>query len=110
MCSSLGRVGPDNILDHRPSADVKEGLLFLNCMFVAFVPSSISRNSSLMRPAAFISIFSAVLITMIDVGITKPGGNSYRVWPKPVPFHSAFLSVTNIIFAYGKFVVLAMCS
>jgi hypothetical protein len=50
---------------------------------------------------AFISIFSAVLVTMIDVGITVPGKNQYDLWPSPVPFHKAFLSVTNIVFAYG---------
>jgi hypothetical protein len=38
---------------------------------------------------------------MIDVGITVPGKNQYNLWPSPVPFHKAFLSVTNIVFAYG---------
>lgn len=43
------------------------------------------------------------MITMIDVGITRPGKNQYDLWPTSVPFHKAFLSVTNIVFAYGKF-------
>jgi hypothetical protein len=42
------------------------------------------------------------MITMIDVGITVPGKNEYNLWPSPVPFHKAFLSVTNIVFAYGE--------
>jgi hypothetical protein len=43
------------------------------------------------------------MITMIDVGITRPGKNQYNLWPSSVAFHKAFLSVTNIVFAYGKF-------
>src|SRR2546423_2822900 len=42
------------------------------------------------------------MITMIDVGITVPGKNQYDLWLSQVPFHKAFLSVTNIVFAYGK--------
>ena len=53
---------------------------------------------------AFISILSAVMITMIAVGIERPGTGktAYTLWPAPVSFASAFLSVTNIVFAYGK--------
>jgi len=51
--------------------------------------------------AAFISIVSAVMITMIAVGVDRPGMNRYNLWPAPVPFSSAFLSVTNIVFAYA---------
>jgi len=51
------------------------------------------------------SIVSAVLLTMIAIGIHNPGGsgpNHYQLWPKPdLSFQKAFLSVTNIIFAYG---------
>ena len=61
------------------------------------------RLDVLTSSVAFISIFSAVLITMIDVGIMVPGKNQYDLWPSSVPFHKAFLSVTNIVFAYGTF-------
>ena len=55
---------------------------------------------------AFISIFSAVVITMIAVGIEVPGKGktAYTLWPAPASFASAFLSVTNIVFAYGKYI------
>jgi hypothetical protein len=48
---------------------------------------------------------------MIAVGIQKPGTgpNHYTLWPRPdhpVVFWKAFLSVTNIVFAYGKFLSL----
>lgn len=39
---------------------------------------------------------------MVDVGVTRPGKNQYDLWPTSVPFHKAFLSVTNIVFAYGR--------
>lgn len=49
---------------------------------------------------AFISIISAVLITMIGVGV-EPTGRGTAVTEK-VAFADAFLSVSNVIFAYGK--------
>ena len=70
-----------------------------HCLWV--VPWNICNSNALTSHLAFISIFSAVMITMIDVGITNPGHGKYNLWPTPVPFYAAFLSVTNIIFAYG---------
>ena len=45
---------------------------------------------------------------MIAVGIQNPGtgSNRYTLWPRlehPAVFWKAFLSVTNIVFAYGKY-------
>lgn len=54
---------------------------------------------------AFLSIFTAVVITMIAVGVKNPGRGAkvYSLWPKEgLTFQEAFLSVTNIVFAYGK--------
>lgn len=69
------------------------------------MPSNAS-NWLLTKCTAFISIFSAVVITMIAVGIEVPGRGkmAYTLWPAPASFASAFLSVTNIVFAYGKYV------
>ncbi|KAK4508203.1 hypothetical protein PRZ48_001941 [Zasmidium cellare] len=56
----------------------------------------------------FISIIAAILITMIATGIEAhqaPGGLSavdWSVWPPPdTSLYKAFLSTTNIIFAYS---------
>jgi amino acid permease len=63
--------------------------------------------------ASFISIISAVGATIIGVSITKPGlvhnrhhnGGGFLdigLWPQPnTDFHTAFLSVANIVFAYA---------
>jgi hypothetical protein len=45
---------------------------------------------------------------MVAVAVQNPGGlgvNRYTLWPareRPIIFWKAFLSVTNIVFAYGK--------
>ena len=64
----------------------------------------------LTRSIAFASVFTAVIITMIAVGIQKPGTGSrhYTLWSPPdhpIVFWKAFLSVTNIVFAYGESIV-----
>ena len=48
---------------------------------------------------AFISIFAAVMVTMISVGISRPDPTVYAT--RTVSFVSAFGSVMNIIFAFG---------
>ena len=55
---------------------------------------------SYMAIASFISIFAAVLITMVGVGIEKPGNGSVKATIH-VGFQPAFLAVTNVIFAYS---------
>jgi hypothetical protein len=49
---------------------------------------------------AFISIVAAILITMIGIGIEKPG-HHVDATVKTNLYH-AFIAVTNIVFAYGK--------
>ncbi|KAG8629861.1 hypothetical protein KVT40_001480 [Elsinoe batatas] len=56
----------------------------------------------------FVSIIAAILITIIATGIegaSTPGGLSSIPWsawpPEDVSFSSAFLAVTNIVFAYS---------
>ena len=58
--------------------------------------------------ASFISVIGAVFITMVGVGITKPGFapgtniSSYSLFPAPnIEFHKGFAAVSNIIFAYA---------
>lgn len=49
---------------------------------------------------AFISILAAVLITMIAIGIQRPGTGHVDATTSPA-FYQGFLAVTNIVFAYG---------
>jgi hypothetical protein len=51
--------------------------------------------------AAFASILAAVLITMIAIGVQRPGSGHVDVTTGPA-FYEAFLAVTNIVFAYGS--------
>lgn len=49
---------------------------------------------------AFISIVSALLITMIGIGIEHPGKHVDAT--VKTDLYNGFLAVTNIVFAYGK--------
>ena len=59
------------------------------------------KNVSFMSIASFISIFSAVLISMIAIGIEKPRRNTPLAVTTVLPFTDAFVSVSNIVFAYA---------
>lgn len=50
--------------------------------------------------AAFISIVAAVLITMIAIGIQRPGKGQIDTTVE-TNLYNGFLAVTNIVFAYG---------
>ncbi|KAJ4287127.1 hypothetical protein N0V88_007749 [Collariella sp. IMI 366227] len=50
---------------------------------------------------SFASIFTAVMITMIDVGIEKPIGTTSLEVSRTIGFTSAFLSLTNIAVAFS---------
>ncbi|TEY40353.1 hypothetical protein BOTCAL_0436g00030 [Botryotinia calthae] len=51
---------------------------------------------------SFASIGTAVFITMISVGVRAPAEKPYSLWPKKdLSLREAFLSVTNIVFAYA---------
>ena len=67
------------------------------CKQITRTDQDIPSNSN--RATAFISIFSAVMITMIGVGIEEPDPHPSAT--VSTSFASAFLSVTNIIFAYA---------
>ena len=60
--------------------------------------------SRYLRLLAFFSISIAVMVTMIALGVKGPGQGVkiYNLWPKEgLTFQEAFLSVSNIVFAYG---------
>ncbi|EMR84746.1 putative amino acid protein [Botrytis cinerea BcDW1] len=52
--------------------------------------------------ASFASIATAVIITMISVGVRAPAEKTYSLWPqKDLTLREAFLSTTNVVFAYA---------
>jgi len=51
--------------------------------------------------ASFASIFTAVMVTMIDVGIEKPIGSTPLAAARTIGFTTAFLSITNIAVAFS---------
>lgn len=59
------------------------------------------KGASYMSFISFFSIFTAVLVTMIDVGIEKPIGSTSLDVANKLPFTSAFLAVTNIAVAFS---------
>ncbi|KAH9988064.1 aromatic and neutral aliphatic amino acid permease [Xylariaceae sp. FL0662B] len=59
------------------------------------------KYASYMSVVSSLSVFTAVLVTMIDVGIEKPIGTTSFEVSRQVGFTSAFLSVTNIAVAFS---------
>ncbi|RYP13929.1 hypothetical protein DL767_010521 [Monosporascus sp. MG133] len=51
----------------------------------------------------FVSIMAAILITMIATGVKSSAATAeWSAWPQPdVTFTSAFIAITNIVFAYS---------
>ncbi|KAI0593334.1 aromatic and neutral aliphatic amino acid permease [Biscogniauxia sp. FL1348] len=72
----------------------------LAVFWVLNVPRTL-KYASYMSFVSFLSIFTAVLVTMIDVGIERPIGSTSIEVSRQVGFTSAFLSVTNIAVAFS---------
>ncbi|ESZ97764.1 putative amino acid transporter [Sclerotinia borealis F-4128] len=72
-----------------------------DCFEILFTPLGFPNVG---REIAFTSIFIAVIVTMVAVGVQAPAEKNYTLWPKEdLSLREAFLSVTNIVFAYGIF-------
>lgn len=56
--------------------------------------------ASYLSMASSLSIFTAVIVTIVDVAVEKPIGNTSLDVARQMPFTSAFLSVTNIAIAF----------
>lgn len=83
------------------------GVISALILFVLALPPSFA-EFAILGYIDFASIILAIGITIIATGVTasgNPGGLSaveWSVWPPPdITFASAFLSVTNIVFAYS---------
>ena len=76
-------------------------------LFVVALPPTFA-DFAILGYIDFVSIVVAILITIVSTGVeahNAPGGLSavdWSLWPAPgTSFYSAFLSTTNIIFAYS---------
>ncbi|THX33420.1 amino acid transporter [Aureobasidium pullulans] len=89
-----------NTVTDSATCTVVWAVIGLVVFFIFDLPRTL-KNVSWMSIASFISIFSAVLISMIAIGIQKPRGNTPLAVTTVLPFTDAFVSVSNIVFAYA---------
>ncbi|KAE8152053.1 transmembrane amino acid transporter protein-domain-containing protein [Aspergillus avenaceus] len=75
------------------------GLVGLAICFIGTIPRTM-RNVARMSIASFASITIAVLITMIAIGIQRPGKGTVGAVAEDASFYHAFLGVTNIVFGF----------
>ncbi|KAL9109323.1 MAG: hypothetical protein Q9227_006078 [Pyrenula ochraceoflavens] len=76
------------------------GVIALIVFWLFDLPRTLKKVSYL-SISSFISIFAAVMITMIDVGVEKPIGSAKLSATQALSFQSAFISVSNIVFAFA---------
>ncbi|OGM50864.1 amino acid transporter, partial [Aspergillus bombycis] len=88
-----------NTLTEHGTCSIVFGVVGAVVSFVLSLPRTLAKMSWLSL-VSFISILSAVIITMIGVGILAPGAGSMQVTVKTDLVHG-FTSVTNIVFAFG---------
>lgn len=89
-----------NTITNSATCTVVWAVVGLVIFFIFDLPRTL-KKVSFMSIASFISIFSAVMISMIAIGIHKPRGNTPLAATTVLPFTDAFVSVSNIIFAYA---------
>lgn len=87
-----------NTLTEHGTCSIVFGVVGLILSFLLSLPRTM-KNVSWLAMASFISIFVAVMVTMIGVGVERPGKGIYSVTQK-TDFVSGFTAVTNIVFAY----------
>ncbi|RAH67450.1 amino acid transporter [Aspergillus aculeatinus CBS 121060] len=87
-----------NTLTNHGTCSVVFGVVGLVLSFICSLPRTM-KNVSWFAIACFISIFSAVLITMIGVGVEHPSTEPMQLTRK-TSFVNGFSAVTNIGFAY----------
>ncbi|KAE8308585.1 Transmembrane amino acid transporter protein [Aspergillus parasiticus SU-1] len=88
-----------NTLTEHGTCSIVFGVVGTVVSFVLSLPRTLAKMSWLSL-VSFISILSAVIITMIGVGILAPGAGSMQVTVKTDLVHG-FTSVTNIVFAFA---------
>ncbi|KAM0097278.1 hypothetical protein ACP6JE_008195 [Aspergillus fumigatus] len=92
-------VAMNSITDHG-TCSIVFGVVGLVISFVLCLPRTLAKVSFL-SVASFISVFSAVLIVMIAVGVQRPwhGGLNATV---DTNLYKAFLAVCNIVFSFCR--------
>ncbi|KAK4123638.1 hypothetical protein N657DRAFT_418924 [Parathielavia appendiculata] len=89
-----------NTLTNSAACTIVWGVVGLAVFWVLNTPRTL-KAAGYYSFASFASIFTAVLVTMIDVGIEKPIGTTSIEVSRSVGFTSAFLAVTNIAVAFS---------
>ncbi|KAF7586664.1 hypothetical protein BBP40_008513 [Aspergillus hancockii] len=87
----------NTITDHGTCSIVFSIVGMLICLVLS-LPRTI-KNMTYISIASFLSIFTAVMITMIGVGVQYKGGTNIYATQETNLYH-AFTAVTNIVFAY----------
>ncbi|KAJ5954312.1 hypothetical protein N7501_008591 [Penicillium viridicatum] len=88
-----------NTLTDYGTCSIVFGIVGLVVSFVFALPRTL-RKVSWFSFASFISILSALLITMIAIAIQRPGNGQVDATTK-IDVATGFLAVTNIVFAYA---------
>ncbi|KAI4120738.1 MAG: hypothetical protein LQ347_007041 [Umbilicaria vellea] len=88
-----------NTLTDHATCSIVFGLVALIVCLVSTLPRTLL-NVSYMAIVSFISIIAAVMVTMIGVGIERPGDGRVEATVE-TGLAKGFLAVTNIIFAYA---------
>lgn len=88
-----------NTLTNHGTCTIVFNIIGLILSLICTIPRTL-KNVSWMSLASFISVFAAMMITMVAISIERPGKEHYAVVHNS--FFNAFLAVTNIVFAYGE--------
>ena len=97
MLNCLWRCGHDRLVHPVLASHSGEDVLALASLYVHRLLQSYLLTD--LVGTAFISIFSAVMICMVGVGISKPGVNNTAAVVDTDLYHG-FTAVTNIVFAF----------
>ncbi|PGH08629.1 hypothetical protein GX51_01149 [Blastomyces parvus] len=87
-----------NTLTENGTCSIVFGVVGMVVSLILTLPRTL-KNVSWLSIISFASIFSAVMITMVAVGVKKPG-DGVDAYVKTDIYHG-FLAVSNIIFAYS---------
>lgn len=88
-----------NTITSHGSCTIVFGLVGMIACLIFTLPRTM-KNVSYMAIVSFVSILSAILITMIGVGVERPGSGKVDL-TVPSNLYTGFGAVTNIIFAYA---------
>ncbi|KAJ5732782.1 hypothetical protein N7493_004263 [Penicillium malachiteum] len=87
-----------NVLTNHGTCTLVFGVVGLIICFLGALPRTMDKVY-VMSVISFLSVFIATIITMVSAGVESKGYIPYKATTE-VGFREAFLSVTNIIFAY----------